>query len=67
MTIEQEAKSYRLDVNKEFVKNLNATFLETEQFIIKNLHNSDERDSSLRRLIEARSWCILCKDKHGVR
>jgi len=67
MTIEQEAKSYRLDVNKEFVKNLNATFLETEQFIIKNLHNSDERDSSLRRLEEAKSWCILCKDRHGIR
>ena len=67
MTIEQEAKSYRLDVNKEFVKNLNATFLETDQFIIKNLHNSDERDSSLRRLEEAKSWCILCKDRHGIR
>jgi len=67
MNIEKEAESYRLDVNKEFVKNLNATFLETEQFIIKNLHNSDERDSSLRRLEEARSWCILCKDRHGVR
>jgi len=67
MTIEQEAKSYRLDVNKEFVKNLNATFLETEQFIIKSLHNSDERDSSLRRLEEAKSWCILCKDRHGIR
>ena len=67
MTIEQEAKSYRLDVNKEFVKNLNATFLETEQFILKSLHNSDERESSLRRLEEAKSWCVLCKDRHGVR
>jgi hypothetical protein len=67
MTIEQEAKSYRLDVNKEFVKNLNATFLETEQFILKSLHNSDERESSLRRLEEAKSWCILCKDRHGIR
>ena len=67
MTIEQEAKSYRLDVNKEFVKNLNATFLETEQFILKSLHNSDERESSLRRLEEAKSWCILCKHRHGIR
>jgi len=67
MNIEKEAESYRLDVNKEFVKNLNAAFRETEQFILKNLHNSDERDSSLRRLQEARSWCILCKDRHGVR
>ena len=67
MTIEQEAKSYRLDVNKEFVKNLNATFLDTEQFILKSLHNSDERESSLRRLEEAKSWCILCKDRHGIR
>jgi hypothetical protein len=67
MNIEKEAESYRLDVNKEFVKNLNSAFRETEQFIIKNLHNSDERDSSLRRLEEARSWCILCKDRHGIR
>ena len=67
MNIEQEAESYRLDVRKEFDKNLNAIFEQTEAFIIKNLHNSDERDSSLRRLIEARSWCILCKDHHGVR
>ena len=67
MNIEKEAESYRLDVNKEFVKNLNAAFRETEQFIIKNLHNSDERDSSLRRLEEARAWCILCKDRHGIR
>jgi len=67
MNIEQEAESYRLDARKEFDKNLNAIFEQTEAFIIKNLHNSDERDSSLRRLIEARSWCILCKDKHGVR
>jgi|TARA_R110002124_G_scaffold208824_1_gene375178 hypothetical protein len=66
MNIEQEAESYRLDVRKEFDKNLNAIFEQTEQFIIKNLHNSDERDSSLRRLIEARSWCILCKDRHGL-
>ena len=67
MNIEQEAESYRLDARKEFDKNLNAIFEQTEAFIIKNLHNSDERDSSLRRLIEARSWCILCKDKHSVR
>ena len=67
MNIEKEAESDRLDVNKEFVKNLNAAFRETEQFIIKNLHNPDERDSSLRRLEEARSWCILCKDRHGIR
>ena len=67
MNIEQEAESYRLDARKEFDKNLNAIFEQTEAFIIKNLHNSDERDSSLRRLIEARSWCILCKDKHGGR
>ena len=67
MNIEQEAESYRLDARKEFDKNLNAIFEQTEAFIIKNLHNSDERDSSLRRLIEARSWCILCKDRHGIR
>ena len=67
MTIEQEAKSYRLDARKEFDKNLSTVFAETEQFIIKSLHNSDERDSSLRRLEEARSWCILCIDRHGIR
>ena len=67
MNIEKEAESYRLNANKEFVKNLNAAFRVTEQFIIKNLHNSDERESSLRRLEEARSWCVLCKDRHGIR
>ena len=67
MTIEKEAKSYRLDVRKEFDKNLNAIFEQTEQFILKSLHNSDERESSLRRLEEAKSWCILCKDRHGIR
>ena len=67
MNIEQEAKTYRQDIGKEFDNNLSKAFKETEQFIIKNLHNSDERDSSLRRLEEARSWCILCIDRHGIR
>ena len=50
MNIEQEAKTYRQDIGKEFDNNLSKAFKETEQFIIKNLHNSDERDSSLRGL-----------------
>jgi|TARA_R110000744_G_scaffold11718_5_gene35525 hypothetical protein len=67
MNIEQEAKKYRQDVEKEFIKELNTAFAETERYILKSLHNSDERESSLRRLEEAKSWCVLCKDRHGVR
>ena len=50
MNIEQEAKKYRQDVEKEFIKELNTAFAETERYILKSLHNSDERESSLKKL-----------------
>jgi len=67
MNIEKEAQFYRSEQRKKFAKELHLAFKGTEQFIIQSLHNSDERESSLRRLEEAKHWAVACKERHGLR
>jgi hypothetical protein len=67
MNIEKEAEKYRLEQRKKFAKELHLAFKGTEQFLIQNLHNTDELERSLCRLEEAKHWAVACKERHGLR
>lgn len=37
------------------------------QYILDNLHNTDEKDEALRNLIEVQMWAERCANLHGVK
>lgn len=64
--IEEEAKRFIESKKVQFRKGLTQASDNMSDYILDNLHPSNERDYAIKALQEAVLWCNSSIDKHGI-
>lgn len=65
--IEEEAKRFITSKKRQFKKGLTEASDNMTQYILDNLHSSNERDYAIKALKEAILWCNSSTDKDGIK
>ena len=67
MSLEKEAQAFISGRHKQFRAGLDEGVRELKQYIVDNLHNTDEQHQALKNLIEVQMWAERCSAMHGVK
>jgi hypothetical protein len=67
MSLEKEAQAFISGRHKKFRAGLDESVRELKQYIVDNLHNTDEKHQALKNLVEVQMWAERCSVIHGVK
>jgi len=67
MKLQQEAEEFISGRRKQFKAGLLEGIVDLQQYIVDNLHNTDEKHQALKNLIEAEMWAERSAKLHGIK
>jgi hypothetical protein len=67
LTLEEEAKRFIESKKVQFIAGLDDGMDDILDYLLDNLHHSDEKDYAIKALKEAVLWSRECANKYGIR
>jgi len=67
MTLEKEAEAFISGRQKQFRAGLHEGVKNLRQYIVDNLHSTEEKHEALKNLIEVQMWAERSADIHGIK
>ena len=67
MTLEKEAEAFISGRQKQFRAGLHEGVKNLRQYIVDNLHSTEEKHEALKNLIEVQMWSERSADIHGIK
>jgi len=67
MKLEKEAETFISGRQRQFREGLQEGISNIEQYLVDNLHNTDEKREALKNLIEVQMWAERSVRKHGIK
>ena len=67
MTLEKEAEAFISGRQKQFRAGLHEGVKNLRQYIVDNLHSTEEKHEALKNLIEVQMWSERSADMHGIK
>ena len=67
MTLEKEAEAFISGRQKQFRAGLQEGVRNLQQYIVDNLHNTEEKHEALKNLVEVQMWAERSAAMHGIK
>lgn len=67
MTLEKEAEAFISGRQKQFRAGLHEGVRNLQQYIVDNLHNTEEKHEALKNLVEVQMWAERSAVMHGIK
>ena len=67
MTLEKEAEAFISGRQKQFRAGLHEGVRNLQQYIVDNLHNTEEKHEALKNLVEVQMWAERSAAMHGIK
>ena len=67
MTLEKEAEAFISGRQKQFRAGLQEGVKNLRQYIVDNLHSTEEKHEALKNLIEVQMWSERSAEIHGIK
>jgi len=67
MSLEKEAKAFISGRHRQFTAGLEEGVKDLRQYIVDNLHSTEEKHESLKNLIEVQMWAERSAKIHGIK
>ena len=67
MTLEKEAEAFISGRQKQFRAGLHEDVKNLRQYIVANLHSTEEKHEALKNLIEVQMWAERSAELHGIK
>jgi len=67
MTLEKEAEAFISGRQKQFRAGLHEGVKNLRQYIVDNLHSTEEKHEALKNLIEVQMWAERSASMHGIK
>ncbi len=67
MTLEKEAEAFISGRQKQFRAGLHEGVKNLRQYIVDNLHSTEEKHEALKNLIEVQMWAERSAAMHGIK
>ena len=67
MSLEKEAQAFISGRQEQFREGLQDGIKDLEQYLVDNLHNTDEKHQALKNLVEVQMWAERGARIHGIK
>jgi len=67
LSLEKEAEAFISGRHTQFRAGLEEAMQDVRQYLVDNLHSTEEKHQALKNLIEVQMWAERCVDLHGVK
>ena len=67
MTLEKEAEAFISGRQKQFRAGLHEGVKNLRQYIVDNLHSTEEKHEALKNLVEVQMWAERSAAMHGIK
>jgi hypothetical protein len=67
MTLEKEAEAFISGRQKQFRAGLQESVRKLQQYIVDNLHSTEEKHEALKNLVEVQMWAERSASMHGIK
>jgi hypothetical protein len=67
MSLEKEAQAFISGRQKQFRAGLHESVKNLRQYIVDNLHSTEEKHEALKNLIEVQMWAERSASMHGIK
>lgn len=67
MSLEKEAQSFISGRHKQFREGLQENVRNLQQYIVDNVHNTEEKHQALKNLVEVQMWAERSATMHGLK